>query len=329
MFVVEPTGAQAVVEWAEELAEQSPLGLAVPISCGATGGRGVQPDSAQIGPAAAKRRDVQWPNRFHNAGGRPHQEHGPGPLEPIPLPNRTSMSGLLDGKVVLINGGTQGVGGASARAAVREGAAGRGDRSPRRCRQAVRRRNRRTWWRRAVCADRYGRPATGQAVGDSHRRGVRPHRRPVNAAGITTRGTLLDTTPELFDTHIAVNLRGTVLRHAGGGGRHGRPRGAGQHRQHHLDRRTRRPGVPRAVRGGQGRAGRPHPQLRLRASMGPHPDQRPQHRLDRNRGRGRRPNEASTRPTTTGPAAGSGCRWANSARPDEIAEFVVLLLSAA
>ena len=32
------------------------------------------------------------------------------------------MSGLLDGKVVLINGGTQGVGGASARAAVREGA---------------------------------------------------------------------------------------------------------------------------------------------------------------------------------------------------------------
>src|SRR4051794_41829986 len=32
------------------------------------------------------------------------------------------MSGLLVGKVVLINGGTQGVGGAAARAAVREGA---------------------------------------------------------------------------------------------------------------------------------------------------------------------------------------------------------------
>ena len=29
----------------------------------------------------------------------------------------------------------------------------------------------------------------------------------VNAAGLTTRGTLLDTTPELFDQHIAVNLR--------------------------------------------------------------------------------------------------------------------------
>jgi NAD(P)-dependent dehydrogenase (short-subunit alcohol dehydrogenase family) len=29
----------------------------------------------------------------------------------------------------------------------------------------------------------------------------------VNAAGLTTRGTLLDTTPDLFDAHVAVNLR--------------------------------------------------------------------------------------------------------------------------
>jgi len=29
----------------------------------------------------------------------------------------------------------------------------------------------------------------------------------VNAAGLTSRGTLLDTTPELFDAHIAINLR--------------------------------------------------------------------------------------------------------------------------
>ncbi len=29
----------------------------------------------------------------------------------------------------------------------------------------------------------------------------------VNAAGLTTRGTLLDSTPELFDAHIAVNLK--------------------------------------------------------------------------------------------------------------------------
>ena len=30
----------------------------------------------------------------------------------------------------------------------------------------------------------------------------------VNSAGLTTRGTLLDTTPELFDQHMAVNARG-------------------------------------------------------------------------------------------------------------------------
>ena len=30
----------------------------------------------------------------------------------------------------------------------------------------------------------------------------------VNSAGLTTRGTLLDTTPELFDQHLAVNLGG-------------------------------------------------------------------------------------------------------------------------
>jgi NAD(P)-dependent dehydrogenase (short-subunit alcohol dehydrogenase family) len=30
----------------------------------------------------------------------------------------------------------------------------------------------------------------------------------VNSAGLTSRGTLLDTTPALFDAHIAVNLRG-------------------------------------------------------------------------------------------------------------------------
>jgi NAD(P)-dependent dehydrogenase (short-subunit alcohol dehydrogenase family) len=33
----------------------------------------------------------------------------------------------------------------------------------------------------------------------------------VNAAGLTTRGTMLDTTVELFDRHIAVNLRAPFL----------------------------------------------------------------------------------------------------------------------
>jgi len=118
------------------------------------------------------------------------------------------MSGLLDGKVVLINGGTQGVGGASARAAVREGA------------QVV------VTGRRVDAGKRFA--AELEEVGGDVRfvqtdmADPQQARRSVtrtveefgridglcNAAGITTRGTLLDTTPELFDTHIAVNLRG-------------------------------------------------------------------------------------------------------------------------
>jgi NAD(P)-dependent dehydrogenase (short-subunit alcohol dehydrogenase family) len=118
------------------------------------------------------------------------------------------MSGLLDGKVVLINGGTQGVGGATARAAVREGA------------QVV------VTGRRLDAGKRFAAELetlggdvrfvqTDMADPEQARRSVT---RTVeefgridglcNAAGITTRGTLLDTTPELFDTHIAVNLRG-------------------------------------------------------------------------------------------------------------------------
>ena len=118
------------------------------------------------------------------------------------------MSGLLDGKVVLINGGTQGVGGAAARAAAREGA------------QVV------VTGRRLDAGKRFAEELealggdvrfvqTDMADPQQARRSVT---RTVeefgridglcNAAGITTRGTLLDTTPELFDTHIAVNLRG-------------------------------------------------------------------------------------------------------------------------
>ena len=118
------------------------------------------------------------------------------------------MSGLLDGKVVLINGGTQGVGGETARAAVREGA------------QVV------VTGRRVDAGKRFAAELetlggdvrfvqTDMADPQQARRSVT---RTVeefgridglcNAAGITTRGTLLDTPPELFDTHIAVNLRG-------------------------------------------------------------------------------------------------------------------------
>jgi NAD(P)-dependent dehydrogenase (short-subunit alcohol dehydrogenase family) len=117
--------------------------------------------------------------------------------------------GLLDDKVVLIHGGTLGVGAAVARAAGREGAA------------AVAVTGRRADAGSALVGDLEGggvaasyvqtdvadvvqiRAATEATI-------IRHGRIDclVNAAGLTTRGTLLDTTEELFDAHVAVNLRG-------------------------------------------------------------------------------------------------------------------------
>lgn len=114
---------------------------------------------------------------------------------------------LLAGKVVLVSGGTQGVGAAVARAAAREGAA-----------VAVSGRRREPG--EALVAELAGTGATAifvpTDVADvaqaqaSVAAVVAAYGRVdclVNSAGLTSRGTLLDTTPELFDQHVAVNLR--------------------------------------------------------------------------------------------------------------------------
>ena len=115
--------------------------------------------------------------------------------------------GLLDDKVVLVNGGTQGVGAAVARAAVREGA-------------VVAVSGRRPEPGEALVAELAGQGAKAMFVradladADQARetvtRVVEAYGRIdclVNAAGLTSRGTLLDTTPDLFDQHIAINLK--------------------------------------------------------------------------------------------------------------------------
>ncbi|HET7475185.1 MAG TPA: SDR family oxidoreductase [Dermatophilaceae bacterium] len=113
------------------------------------------------------------------------------------------MTGLLEGKVVLVVGGTQGVGLGVARAAVAAGgqvwvSGRRADVGERVAADLGAR------YVRADIADpAQARAAVAAVVEASERVDCL-----VNAAGLTTRGSLVDTTPELFDEHVAVNLRG-------------------------------------------------------------------------------------------------------------------------
>ncbi|MBA2955474.1 SDR family oxidoreductase [Nocardioides sp. MAH-18] len=115
---------------------------------------------------------------------------------------------LLEGKVVLVSGGTQGVGAAVARATVDAGATV----------VVTGRRNEIGEAFAAELEQRGGRAAAYLAADVSDVEQARASVEEVvrrfgridglvNAAGHTSRGTLLDTTPELFDQHVAVNLR--------------------------------------------------------------------------------------------------------------------------
>jgi NAD(P)-dependent dehydrogenase (short-subunit alcohol dehydrogenase family) len=110
---------------------------------------------------------------------------------------------LLRDRVVLVSGGTQGVGAGVARAAVREGAV---------VVVTGRREDIGTAFADAsgaiyVHADVSDVDSARDSVAATVARCGRIDCL-VNAAGLTTRGTLLDTTPELFDQHVAINLRG-------------------------------------------------------------------------------------------------------------------------
>jgi NAD(P)-dependent dehydrogenase (short-subunit alcohol dehydrogenase family) len=117
------------------------------------------------------------------------------------------MRELLTGRVVLISGGTQGLGAAIARASAREGAvvviSGRNDERGEKVAAELRATGADASFVHADVSD------VTQAQG-SVEATIQRHGRIdclVNAAGLTTRGSMLDTTPELFDQHIAVNLR--------------------------------------------------------------------------------------------------------------------------
>ncbi|MEV0170598.1 SDR family oxidoreductase [Streptomyces sp. NPDC050803] len=115
--------------------------------------------------------------------------------------------GLLDDKVVLVNGGTQGVGAAVARAAAREGAVvavtGRRPEPGEALVAELTAAGGKALFVPADLADaERTKAAVAQVVAAYGRIDCL-----VNAAGLTSRGTLLDTTPELFDQHIAINLK--------------------------------------------------------------------------------------------------------------------------
>jgi NAD(P)-dependent dehydrogenase (short-subunit alcohol dehydrogenase family) len=113
---------------------------------------------------------------------------------------------LLAGRAVLVNGGTQGLGAAVSTAAARNGAdvavtGRRKDVGERFAANLAAASGRRVVFIRADAAEvDEGRAAVAESFGQLD--GL------VNCAGLTTRGTLLDTTPQLFDEHIAVNVRG-------------------------------------------------------------------------------------------------------------------------
>src|SRR6266487_1476249 len=114
---------------------------------------------------------------------------------------------LLPDRVVLISGGTSGLGAAIARAAAREGAlvavTGR-RREPGEALAAelTAAGSRALFIRADIGQVEQARASVTAAVAGFGRVDSL-----VNAAGLTSRGTLLDTTPELFDAHIAVNLK--------------------------------------------------------------------------------------------------------------------------
>lgn len=120
----------------------------------------------------------------------------------------SGLNGLLAGKVVVVSGGTQGVGASVAYACARQLA------------EAVVVTGRTASKGEAVVAKLLQLGTSAKFV---HTDLADPHRASdsvrkviavfgcvdvlVNAAGLTDRGTLLDTTPELFDRHMATNLR--------------------------------------------------------------------------------------------------------------------------
>ncbi len=119
-----------------------------------------------------------------------------------------ALMSLLERKVVLVVGGSAGLGAGISRAAAREGAAvAVAGRRMERAEEVARELGAQGTPALAIRCDVADPESASAAVASTVERFGRIDCL-VNSAGLTTRGTLLDTTPELFDAHVATNLRG-------------------------------------------------------------------------------------------------------------------------
>jgi NAD(P)-dependent dehydrogenase (short-subunit alcohol dehydrogenase family) len=126
----------------------------------------------------------------------------------VTTPPETGPDGLLRDRVVLITGGTAGLGAGVARAAAREGALVAVTGRRREPGEAITAELAEGGTKALFVQADIGDVAQAQACVGAVITEFGRVDSLVIAAGLTDRGTLLDTTPELFDAHIAVNLKG-------------------------------------------------------------------------------------------------------------------------
>ena len=150
----------------------------------------------------------------------------------------------------------------------------------------------------------------------------------VNAAALTDRGTILDTSEERYNEIFNVNARAPFFLIQDAAKIMNREKIAGSIVNIQIDVGAWRPAVHRRLLRLQGRARGADQECRPCAGAPPHPRQRPQHRLDVDAGRGPHHEGPITAPRTAGSTRRSKrSRSAGLIDPHEVARACVYLAS--